>query len=285
MPMSIKNIAILGAGTMGQGIAQVCLRFGFSVHVYDIHEEGLERARQAIEKDLKRQIQKGKCSESEADGMLKRLSLSTHWAPDADLVIEAVPENLELKRQLLRKAEEDGRPDTLLATNTSTLSVSAIGGGLKRPENLVGLHFFNPAPQMPLVEVIAGDLTSAETLETATAWVKAIGKKPLLVRDTPGFIVNRVARPFYGEGLRLLEEGADPGDIDRLLRASGFKMGPFELMDLIGLDVNLANTKSIYRSSFEDPKYRPSAIQQRLVDSGRLGRKTGRGFYTYPEDS
>ncbi|MFN8509910.1 MAG: 3-hydroxyacyl-CoA dehydrogenase NAD-binding domain-containing protein [Deinococcaceae bacterium] len=283
--MSIKNIAILGAGTMGQGIAQVCLDFGFSVHVYDVHEEGLERARQAIEKDLKRQIQRGKRSESEADEMLKRLSLLTQWAPDADLVIEAVPENLELKRQLLRQAEDGGRPDTLLATNTSTLSVSAIGGGLKRPENLVGLHFFNPAPRMPLVEVIAGDLTSVETLETATAWVKAIGKKALLVRDTPGFVVNRVARPFYGEGLRLLEEGANPSDVDRLLRASGFKMGPFELMDLIGLDVNLANTKSIYRSSFEDPKYRPSSIQQRLVDSGRLGRKTGRGFYTYPEDS
>jgi 3-hydroxybutyryl-CoA dehydrogenase len=200
-----------------------------------------------------------------------------------DVVIEAAPEKIDLKKSLFFDLERATRHDAILATNTSTLSVTQIASALTLPERAVGMHFFNPAPLMPLVEVIAGSLTSEATVEATLALARQMGKTPVRATDTPGFIVNRVARPFYLEPLRMLGEGvADPATIDRLVReGGGFRMGPFELMDLIGLDTNYAASLSVYEQFFQEPRFRPSLLQKRMVDSGRLGRKTGKGWFEY----
>lgn len=278
------RVGVIGAGTMGAGIAQVALLAGHAVVLYDVAPAQLERARAQLAAELARAVAKGRLAPDAAQRAEAGLAATSDLADCAAcrLVVEAAPERLELKQALFADLEAAVAADAILATNTSTLAVAAIGARLARPERLVGLHFFNPAPVMPLVEVIRCPATADGIVAAAVAAMRAWGKTPVEVGDTPGFIVNRVARPFYGEALRLLGEGAaDVATIDRLARDGGFPMGPFELMDLIGIDVNFAAAQSVYDGFFQDPRFRPHPIQRQMVDSGRLGRKTGRGYYDH----
>ncbi|MFQ5459192.1 MAG: 3-hydroxyacyl-CoA dehydrogenase family protein [Anaerolineae bacterium] len=280
-------MAVLGAGTMGSGIAQVAAAAGHRVVLYDVVPGALETGAERLRTYLRRGAEKGRTTAAEAEAAIGRLHTTSMLdaISGADLVIEAAPEDLDLKTHLLSEAEALVSAECILATNTSTLSVSSMARGLRRPGMLCGLHFFNPAPLMPLVEVVKGFDTSDQVLATAVALAESWGKTPIVVRDTPGFVVNRVARPFYGEALRLAGDGvADVACIDRLARDAGFPMGPFELMDLIGIDVNLAAAMAVYEGYFQEPRFRPHPLQRRMVASGRLGRKTGLGYYTY-EDS
>jgi 3-hydroxybutyryl-CoA dehydrogenase len=280
-----EKIAVLGAGTMGAGIAQVAAQAGFSTLVYDVKQEFIEAGLNRVKTFLKGSRERGRLSAEQEQEILDRFSTSTKLddCKGSALVIEAAPEKLDLKRDIFKQLDAICTPDTLLASNTSSFSVTAIAASTQHQERVLGLHFFNPPPLMALVEVIQGDRTSAATIEKATELMRAIGKTPARAKDTPGFIVNRVARPFYNEGLRILGDGdASVEIIDRIMKEAGnFRMGPFELMDLIGNDINFAATESLYRSFFEDPRFRPSPIQQRMVMGGNLGRKSGRGFYSY----
>ncbi|MCB0216731.1 MAG: 3-hydroxybutyryl-CoA dehydrogenase [Caldilineae bacterium] len=277
-------IGVAGAGTMGAGIAQVLIWAGHPVRLYDIEQAYVARGRDQIASFLRRGAEKGRHSSEAVDSALARLTITTDLADMAgvDLVIEAAPERIDIKHELFRNLERVCGAETILATNTSTLSVALIASVLERPERACGLHFFNPAPLMPLVEIVRGPATAARVIETVTRLAQAWGKQPVLAEDAPGFIVNRVARPFYGEGLRLAgERVADYATIDRLARDAGFPMGPFELMDLIGIDVNFAAASAVFEGFFGDPRFRPHPIQRAMVESGRLGRKTGRGYYDY----
>jgi len=281
-------VGVAGAGTMGAGIAQVAAWAGHRVIVYDIAPEFVRRGLDGVAKMLIRGAEKGRHPRDEADAAIERLVPSTDFSDFAPcgLVIEAAPERLDLKREMFAKLEAIVDADAVLATNTSTLSVAAIAAGLAHPRRVCGMHFFNPAPLMPLVEVIRGPATDPAVVATVARLARAWGKTPVEATDTAGFIVNRVARPFYGEGLRLLGEGvADVATIDRLVRDGGFPMGPFELMDLIGIDVNFAAASSVYEGFFHDPRFRPHPIQRAMVESGRLGRKTGRGYYDYADQA
>ena len=281
------TVAVVGAGTMGQGIAQVALLAGHRVLLHDAAPGAARAGAGAVAGRLERLVAKGRLGASahkEALGRLVPVEAVADLAPAA-VAVEAVVEDLAVKRALFTQLEAAVGGDCLLATNTSSLPVTAVAGALRLPGRLVGMHFFNPAPLLPLVEVVAGAATDAEAVVRACALAAAWGKTPVRCTDTPGFLVNRVARPFYAEALRLYEERvADPATVDVVLReCGGFAMGPFELTDLIGQDVNEAVTRSVWEAFFHDPKFTPSLAQRRLVESGRLGRKTGRGWFTYPE--
>ncbi|MEK7341988.1 MAG: 3-hydroxyacyl-CoA dehydrogenase NAD-binding domain-containing protein [Candidatus Binatota bacterium] len=281
------KIGVLGAGTMGAGIAQVTAQAGLETLLYDVSQEFIDKGLGRIRGFLQRSRERGKLTTEREQQILARLSSSLKLEDfeGCSLIIEAVPEKLELKREVFKKLDAICGPETLLATNTSSFSVTAIAGATQRPERVLGMHFFNPPPLMALVEVIQGDRTSSSTMDRATSIVREMGKTPVRAKDTPGFIVNRIARPFYNEALRILGDGEVTVEIvDRIMKgAGGFPMGPFELMDLIGNDINFAATESLYQSFFHDPRFRPSPIQHRMVQAGNLGRKTGRGFYTYGE--
>lgn len=282
-------VAVVGTGTMGQGIAQVALVAGHPVRLYDAAPGRAQDAADAIGARLDRLVEKDRLTGADRDAARARLLPAESLAELADcaLVIEAVLERLDVKQELFRELEGVVGEDCLLATNTSSLSVTAVGGALDNPGRFVGLHFFNPAPLLPLVEVVSGfatDVTSAtRAYETARAW----GKTPVACADTPGFIVNRIARPFYAEAFAVYEaQGADPATIDAVLReCGGFRMGAFELTDLIGQDVNESVTHSVWQSFFQDARFTPSLAQRRLVESGRLGRKSGHGWYDYADDA
>jgi 3-hydroxybutyryl-CoA dehydrogenase len=272
---------------MGAGIAQVTAQAGLETLLYDVSQEFIDKGLGRIRGFLQRSRERGKLTTEREQQILARLSSSLKLEDfeGCSLIIEAVPEKLELKREVFKKLDAICGPETLLATNTSSFSVTAIAGATQRPERVLGMHFFNPPPLMALVEVIQGDRTSSSTMDRATSIVREMGKTPVRAKDTPGFIVNRIARPFYNEALRILGDGEVTVEIvDRIMKgAGGFPMGPFELMDLIGNDINFAATESLYQSFFHDPRFRPSPIQHRMVQAGNLGRKTGRGFYTYGE--
>ncbi|MEU3501386.1 3-hydroxyacyl-CoA dehydrogenase [Streptomyces hundungensis] len=280
-----RTVAVVGTGTMGQGIAQVALVAGHRVRLYDAVPDRAREAADALAGRLDRLVDKGRMDAADRDEALARLHPAAELAElaDAALVVEAVLEQLPVKQELFGALEDVVGEECLLATNTSSLSVTAIAGALRHPGRFVGLHFFNPAPLLPLVEVVSGFATDAETATRAYETAKAWGKTPVRCTDTPGFIVNRIARPFYAEAFTIHEErGADPATIDAVLRESGgFKMGPFELTDLIGQDVNEAVTRSVWESFFQSPKFTPSLVQRRLVESGLHGRKSGRGWYAY----
>ncbi|WP_328943758.1 3-hydroxyacyl-CoA dehydrogenase [Streptomyces sp. NBC_00250] len=282
-----RAVAVVGTGTMGQGIAQVALVAGHPVRLYDSAPGRAEEAVAALTARLDRLVEKGRLDTTAREAAVGRLYAAQELEElaDAALVVEAIVELLPVKQQLFADLEKVVGDDTVLATNTSSLSVTAIAGGLRLPGRFVGLHFFNPAPLLPLVEVVSGFATEPDVATRAYETVKGWGKTPVRCADTPGFIVNRVARPFYAEALRVFEEGAaDPATIDAALReCGGFKMGPFELTDLIGQDVNEAVTRSVWESFHQDPKFTPSLAQRRLVESGRLGRKTGQGWFSYAE--
>jgi 3-hydroxybutyryl-CoA dehydrogenase len=285
-PLTNTCVGVLGSGTMGAGIAQVCALAGFETVLYDLTAELAGAAIERIQASLQKGVMLGKTAPEAAAAALGRLHATADWGELAavDLAIEAAPEDLALKRDLFKRLDGLLPPHALIASNTSSLPITALAAATERPGRCLGLHFFNPPVLMALVEVVRGDATAAETIEAGLAFARALGKTPVVARDTPAFIVNRVARPFYGEALRLLGENvADAATVDGLMHSLGFKMGPFELMDLIGLDVNFAVTQSVYHAFFEDPRYRPHPIQQRMVEANLLGRKTGRGFYEYTE--
>src|SRR5574343_349560 len=284
--MTFDSILVVGSGIMGAGIAQVAAQAGHPVWLHDTREGAAAQAKAQLAKTLQGLVAKGKLGADAAEAAIARITPISDVAEarGARLVVEAIVENLEAKRGLFQALEDLLSEDAILATNTSSISVTAIANGLQRPERLVGMHFFNPVPLMKLVEVVSGLHTDPAVAEAIFQLSQAWGKVPVHARSTPGFIVNRIARPFYAEALALLQEqAATPAVLDACLRGAGFRMGPCELMDLIGHDTNFAVTNSVYGANFQDKRYGPSGVQRDLVDAGWLGRKSGRGFYAYPQ--
>jgi 3-hydroxybutyryl-CoA dehydrogenase len=276
-------ICICGAGTMGSGIAQVAAQSGFQTILYDLDENMIARAKQKLSSDLENLSAKGKITSIQKEEILARLSFTSKVTDCvADLIIEAIIEKLEIKTLLFNQLVGINSKATIFATNTSSLSVSAIAEKIEHPERVVGMHFFNPAPVMKLVEIVSAAQSSPEAVKTVYDLAGRMGKTPVLCKDAPGFIVNHVARPYYLEALKLVEMGiSDFETIDKLLEASGFRMGPFKLMDLIGNDVNYAVSCSVYEAMGRPHRLQPSPIQKERVDKGELGRKTGKGYYSY----
>ncbi|SHG01706.1 3-hydroxybutyryl-CoA dehydrogenase [Fodinibius roseus] len=287
--MDREIIGVVGAGTMGQGIAQVAAGCRHKVYLYDAYPDQLGKARHALRTTLQRQVKKDRMLQQEVDDIMDRI----HFVEDltgygqCNLVVEAVVEDLKIKQDTFRRLEGIVSHDCILATNTSSLSIASLSSVLKKPTRFLGTHFFNPAPRIPLVEIVPGLSTTAMTVKKARTVVDGWDKCTVLAKDTPGFIVNRVARPFYGEALRQLEEGvADVPTIDWAMKEiGGFKMGPFQLMDLIGNDINYKVSKTIFEEFFYDPRFKPSFTQKRMVEAGHLGRKSGKGFYEYGDNA
>ncbi len=281
--MEIKKVGILGAGTMGLGIAQTTAMAGYKTVLFDIQKYALDNAEVVITKNLDKGIEKGKVTEALKASTLENLTFTDHFDNlESDLVIEAALEKLDLKKSLFKNLEELNGAETILASNTSSIPITQIGAELKHPNRFLGIHFFNPAHIMKLVEIISGVATDPAVVQSILKFVESLGKVGVLAKDAPGFIVNRVARHFYVESLKVLEEGvADHKNIDSLIKSVGFKMGPFELMDLIGVDTNFAVTSSMYNAFHQDPKFRPNRIQEQKVVAGHHGRKSGKGFYDY----
>ena len=280
-----QKAMVVGAGAMGGGIAQVLVEAGWEVLLYDTQDASLENGIARVRGVWDKLVEKGKINDAQRSAYNKQLSAAyvLREAAEVSLVIEAIYENLDAKRSVFTTLDDVVREDCILATNTSSLSVSSIAAGVKRAERVVGLHFFNPAPLMPLVEIVPGIATAPEVVVACTKAVAQWGKVGVVAQDSPGFLVNRIARPFYGEALHLFEEQmADMATIDwALTELGGFRMGPFALMDLIGHDVNYVVTETIWKQFYCDPRFRPSLSQKRLLEAGWLGRKSGRGFYDY----
>ncbi|SIR16865.1 3-hydroxyacyl-CoA dehydrogenase NAD-binding domain-containing protein [Chryseobacterium sp. RU33C] len=281
------NVGIIGAGTMGIGIAQVAATNGCKVWVYDANAKQVETATVGLEKTLTKLVDKQKISAEKMTEILANISIATELKDfkDCELIIEAIIENKDIKTKVFTELENYVSENCIISSNTSSISITSLGAELKKPERFIGIHFFNPAPLMPLVEVIPSLLTEKTLAEKIYNLMKEWGKTPVIAKDIPGFIVNRIARPYYGEGLRIVEENiATPEQVDEAMKTLGnFKMGPFELMDLIGVDVNFAVTITVYKDYFYDPKYKPSLLQQRMSEAKLHGRKTGKGFYDYSE--
>jgi 3-hydroxybutyryl-CoA dehydrogenase len=287
----VTIVGIVGAGVMGAGIAQVALEAGWEVVLHDVDADAIDRARERVRDGLARRAAKldldADSIEAWVDGRiagLRHAHVLDGLATEAGLIVEAALEDLDLKRTIFRALDAEAPPDVILASNTSSLSITEIAETTERPDRVLGLHFFNPVPLMALVEVVPGPLTAPETTERVVHIVREWGKTPVVSADRPGFIVNRVNRPYTIEALRMLEEGvADVVSIDAAMRAAGFPMGPFELMDLSGLDVNLAAARGVWTGLGEPERLAPSRVQERLVSAGRLGRKSGSGFYRYED--
>jgi len=281
------KVGIVGSGTMGMGIAQVAATFGHNVFLYEISKDALENAKQKLINLFNRLVQKNKLAGKEAESILNKINFvnDPNQLNECGFIVEAVTENLEVKQKLFTSLEKIVQTETVLATNTSSLSITSIASACKKKERVIGTHFFNPAPLMQLVEVVPGLLTNKETTQKVKELIIEWGKTAVTVKDTPGFIVNRVARPFYGEALRIMEEGiADVVTIDWAMKEIGkFKLGPFELMDLIGNDVNYKVTETVFKQFYFDPRFKPSTTQKRMVEAGLLGKKSGKGFYNYTE--
>ena len=287
--MDDEIIGVAGAGTMGQGIAQIASQNNHKVYLYDAYPDQLGKAKHALRKILQRQVEKERMSQEEVDAIMDRIHFEedlTNFG-ECSLVIEAVVEDLDIKQDVFQRLEGIVSHDCILATNTSSLSIASISSALKKPNRFLGIHFFNPAPIMPLVEIVPGIATSEEITQAARQRIDNWDKTTVLAKDTPGFIVNRVARPFYSEAIRQYEEGvADIPTIDWAMKEiGGFRMGPFELMDFIGHDVNYKVTETVFKEFFYDPRFKPSFTQKRLVEAGWLGKKSGKGFYKYGDDA
>ena len=286
--MQTNKVGVVGAGAMGAGIAQIASQAGHQVILYDLSQSTLDESASKLAKVMARLIEKKRITSEESIEIQGRIVRSTQidLFEGCDLVVEAVVENLDVKHSVFNQIESIVSSDCIVASNTSSLSITSLAAGCNHPERVVGLHFFNPAPLMPLVEIVPAIQTSEDTPLHLVSLMKNWGKSPVIAKDSPGFIVNRVARPFYGEALRILDEGiADVPTIDTVMRNLGFKMGPFQLTDLIGHDVNYAVTESVFKSFYCDPRFMPSITQLKLVEAGWLGRKAGKGFYNYADNS
>ena len=285
----MKKIGIIGSGTMGIGIAQVAATNGCEVFLFDVNTIQTEKALQNLENSLQKLAFKEKISYEKAEEIFNKIKFCTELKElkDCDLVIEAIIENKEIKQKVFTELETYVSENCLISSNTSSISITSLSAELKKPERFIGIHFFNPAPLMPLVEVIPGLLTKENLAQEIYDLMKSWGKVPVIAKDIPGFIVNRIARPFYGEALRIVEENlATVEQVDEAMRTLGnFRMGPFELMDLIGIDINFSVTQTVYKDYFYDPKYKPSLLQQRMSEAKLHGRKTGKGFYDYTENA